>query len=128
MAITKMESKKFVDTNEAGVTMIKRKPTQPGESMPIYIPSLMAYMPRTIPTKQPVTTNGNMVFKNAPDCKPNAPNIIHTQNYISPKFENNATWKGIVDESDPNPTIPANTPVVCKFTSGCLLNPTFNVN
>ena len=127
--ITKMSSKKFAELNDRGLTIKEQSPCKQGETMPMYIPSLMAYIPKGEPRTDSATTNGNMAFVNANDCKPNPPMIVKTQNYISPKFENNATWEGVVDiENDPSAKVPTNTPVTVNFTAGCLINSTFNPN
>ena len=128
VAITKMNSKTFIDTNERGVTSKERPPVSAGETMEIFIPKLMPYMNSGTPTIKSTITKGSMVFVNDSSCKPNVPTIVRSQNYISPKFENSASWSGIIDPSDPNPKVPAGTPVVVKFTSGNIQNPTFSPN
>lgn len=126
MAITKMQTKQFIDTNERGVTSKTQPPVSGGQPMEIFIPKLMPYMTSGSPVTKSTITKGSMVFVNDASCKPNVPQVVKSQNYISPKFENNASWSGIVDKD--NPKVPAGTAVVVKFTSGNIQNPTFSPN
>lgn len=128
MAITKLETKKFIDVNERGVTCQTQPPVYSGQSMPIYIPKLMPYIKKGSPVVQSVITKGSMVFVNDTACKPNVPHVVKYQNYISPKFENNASWAGIIDPDDDSPKVPSGTSVSVKFTSRNIQNPTFNPN
>lgn len=123
MAITKMYSKKFIDNVERGVTIQTQRPVRAGQTMPIFIPKLMPYISKGSPSSHSVVTNGNMIFANDTSCKPNAPMVVRTQNYLSPKFESGATWSGIINDEDD--LVPAGTNVNVTFTSGNILNPTF---
>lgn len=125
MAITKLQTQKFIDTVEQGVTCQTQSPVNPGSSMPIYIPKLMPYITKGNPRVQSVVTNGNMIFVNDITCKPNAPMVVRTQNYISPKFASNGTWYPIIDDPDED-DVPSGTSVNVTFASGNILNPTFN--
>ena len=122
MAITKMSSKSFVNNVESGNTCVTQKAVRKGETMQIYVPRLMPYMVKGSPVQQSVVTNGNMAFANDSSCKPNAPSVVRTQNYISPKF--NGSWDGIVADPDEDP-VPSGTSVQITFPSGNLLSPTF---
>ena len=156
MAITQLNGKKFVENSEQGNVAITSSIVSPGQKMAVYIPKLMPLMVHGGKVHQKVVTQGNMVFKNAQECKPNAPMVVETQNYISPVFENNATWTGVdgvsgfnksetwyqtavpesggyttVTRKDTNTesgTVKAGTTVRVTFKSGNLLNPTFNPN
>lgn len=125
MAITKLQTQKYIDNVESGLTCQTQKPVNPGVSMPIYIPKLMPYISKGTPRTSSVVTNGNMIFVNDVSCKPNAPMVVQTQNYISPKFASNGTWIPIIDDPDED-LVPAGTSVNVTFTSGNILNPTFN--
>lgn len=127
MAITQMNSKKFIDSVERGVTSQRQRPISVGQTMPIFIPKLMPYMTKGSPVTQSVVTNGNMIFINDSTCKPNAPMIVRTQNYVSPKFESGASWSGIINDYDED-YVPAGTNVSITFPSGNILNPTFRPN
>lgn len=156
MSITQINGKKFVENSEQGNVAITSKIVSPGQKMAIYVPKLMPLMVHGGKVHQKVVTQGNMVFKNAPECKPNAPMIVETQNYISPTFENNATWTGVsgitgfskkeqwyqsaipkgggyttvkrTNTTSESGTVKAGTTVRVTFKSGNLLNPTFNPN
>ena len=125
MAITSLKSKVFIDSTERGVTCVTQIGAKPGQQQPIYIPKLMPYLVRGGLVTQSVVTNGNMMFVNDNKCKPNAPSIVKTQNYVSPKFESNGTWKSIVENPNRDP-IPKGTGVHVTFASGNILTATFN--
>ena len=122
MAITKIQTKDFVQNVEVGNTLRRQRPVNVGQTMEIFIPRLMPYIVKGSPVQQTVVTNGNMVFANDASCKPNAPTIVRTQNYISPKF--NGSWSGIISDPDED-YVPAGTSVQVTFPSGNLLAPTF---
>lgn len=127
MALTKLETKKFIDSTERGVTSQTQKPVKPGQKMPIYLPKLMPYITKGGTNSKTVVTSGNMIFINDVSCKPNAPSIIRTQNYISPKFDSNGSWSGIIEDVNKD-DVPAGTNVQVTFPSGNLLDPTFSPN
>lgn len=127
MAKTQIETKKFVDTVEKGVTYVSQKATQPGEKMMIYVPKLMVNIKKDGPGTRKIVTSGNMLFANAPECKPNAPSVIEAQNYISPKMENGTSWNGVVEDINKDP-IPQGTSVHVTFASGNIEDVTFSPN
>lgn len=127
MAKTQIETKKFVDSVEKGVTVTEQKASKPGETMKIYVPKLMVYINKSGPESGKVVTKGNMLFANAPDCKPNAPTVITTQNFISPKMANGTSWTGIVEDETKDP-IPDGTSVHATFASGNIEDVTFSPN
>ena len=118
-----MYTKKFIDNIERGVTVQTQRPVRVGETMPIFVPKLMPYITKGTPSSNSIVTNGNMIFDNDTSCKPNAPMVVRSQNYLSPKFESGASWSGIIDDDDD--TVPAGTNVNVTFTSRNIQNPTF---
>lgn len=118
-----MYTKKFIDNVERGVTVQTQRPVSVGETMPIFIPKLMPYITKGSPATQSIVTNGNMIFANDTSCKPNAPMVVRSQNYLSPKLESGASWGSIIDDDDDR--VPSGTNVNVTFTSGNIQNPTF---
>ena len=121
MAITLMKTKQFIENNESGTTVVSQAAPKAGESMPIIVPKIMPYMQRGDKTGTTVT-NGNMMFLNDASCKPNAPNIIKTQNFITPVMDS-GSWGS---KEDPETHIvKAGTQVIVTFPSGNTSNSRF---
>ena len=95
MALTKSGTKKWVDSSDTGVIAETQPIPGPGQKGTIYIPKLMPFIQFGGLQKQANVTNGNMIFKNAPDCKPNAPTVVYTQNYITATAANDANWADV---------------------------------
>lgn len=118
MAITKLSSKSFVSSEESGQTSSDHMKVSPGGSIPMHVPSIMAYIASGAPSYQSTLTQGNLIFANDVSCMPQSESVVQTQNFISPKLENNNTFDNIVSEDDP--IVKRGTKLKCKFTNGSL--------
>ena len=153
MALTKSSTKKWVENSDNGVIAETQPIPGPGQTGKIYIPKLMPFITFGGTVKQSNVTNGNMIFKNAPDCKPNAPTVVYTQNYITATVANGTNWADVegvsgysqveswdqtgVGESGGNVTvtrkggatqsgtIQQGTPVKVTFKAGNIVSPQF---
>lgn len=81
-------------SNMLGIVVEKKNPApSEGETLQLYIPSLLPNIQKTIPTKSVNFINiGPRLFLNAPDCRPRCRVLFKTQNYITGYLEKNSEW------------------------------------
>lgn len=113
MAVTNFKNTFQVNGSEYAYTTTDHAMIKPGESIPLYVPSLMPNVSSGSPKITPKTTKGTKVFKNSAKCKPVAKRVIKVQNYITPSFSRNQTWRGLRKEGSSGYYIPRKSKVVC---------------
>lgn len=126
MAVTDFRKKYHVNNAEYAYTLVDHDVVEAGSSIPLYVPALMPKIKTGSPKIQKKTSKGNLVFKNDTRsnsrCKPSAKKIIQSQNYISPPFSRNQTWKGISKTVTKNEEeieyIPRKSQVLCTSING----------
>ena len=93
--LTSLELKFDVISELLGICVQKKDPApKSGETLQIYIPSLMPNITKSIPTKKnKVTNKGAKLFLNDSSCKPSSNSIITTQNYLTGKLARNCIWQ-----------------------------------
>lgn len=104
-----------------------------GEKVKLYIPMIMANIPQEQESKvYKVSTNGQIIFKNSPECMPSVKMMLDAQNYIEAECENNTNWDGadVVQLSSSGSvksrSIKGKTKVNATFTNGKFKAITFN--
>jgi hypothetical protein len=77
-----------------GIVVEKKNPApSEGESLKLYIPTLMPNIIQTLPTKnQKFLNRGNKLFLNDITCRPVSKVLLNTQNYITGYLEKNTEW------------------------------------
>ena len=93
--ITSLELKIDVKEDLLGICVEKKDPAPKfGETLEIYIPSLMPKITKSIPTKKtPVSNKGAGLFLNDPSCRPPSKTLLTTQNFLTGTLERNSEWK-----------------------------------
>jgi hypothetical protein len=92
--ITSLELKMDVISELLGICVEKKDPApKSGETLQIYIPTLMPNIAKSIPTKKNTVTNkGSKLFLNDPACRPPSKTTLTTQNYLTGKLARNHVW------------------------------------
>lgn len=126
MAITKLKTKPFVSEIEYGYTSVNHIWVRPGGSIPMYIPIVMPDISNGTPSYTTELTRGGLIFANDVSCRPVVENKVRTQNFVSPKLENNNSFANIVTDDDP--IVKRGTRFQCKFTNKNLQNIKFITN
>lgn len=92
--LTSLELKFDVISELLGICVQKKDPAPKwGETLEIYIPTLMPKISKSIPTKKtPVSNKGSRLFLNDPACRPPSKNILTTQNFLTGKLARNHVW------------------------------------
>lgn len=78
-----------------GIVVEKKNPApKEGETLQLYIPSIMPNISQSIPTKTVNFINkGTRLFLNDSECRPRCKTLLKTQNYLTGILENNSEWK-----------------------------------
>lgn len=126
MAITKLSTKSYVSAEESAYTSTNHMKVSPGGSIPMHVPSLMPNISSGEPTYQSTITRGNLIFANDPANIPSIESVVKTQNFISPRLDNNNTFDNIVTEDDP--IVKKGTKLKCKFANSMLSDIKFTTN
>lgn len=123
MAITSLKNLFQLQKTETGYVMDISSPCEAGGTLPIYIPRIMPKIDNGKPTTSMVSTAGKSIFKNDQSCMPQPSDVIETQNFLNPRFENNKKWT-------PNllsyGMVPRKTQVDCHAHSNSIGNMTFS--
>lgn len=123
MAITSLKYLYQLQKKETGYVTAPSYPCRAGGTLPIYIPRLMPYIDNGPPMISMVSSKGQAVFKNASECMPMPIQILETQNYINPKFENNKEWTPNLLAGG---LVPRKTKVDCNCHSNAISTMTFS--
>lgn len=117
MAITNFTHRYKLNGLEYAYTTVDHSLIEPGESIPLFIPTIMPNISSGEPKISPAVTKGTTLFRNAPACRPAAKRVLHTQNYLTPSFSRNQTWKGIAKKRGEEEYVPRKSRVLCTNTS-----------
>ena len=92
--ISSLELNFDVLSDMLGIVVEKKNPApKEGESLQLYIPSLMPNISQSIPVKYTKIINkGSRLFLNASDCRPISKTLLQTQNYLTGYMEKNSEW------------------------------------
>lgn len=73
----------------------KQNTPRPGDKMKVYTAEVMSKIPFAEATIKTVSTKGNKIFLNDPECRPSVKTSVKTQNYLTVVCGKNANWDGI---------------------------------
>ena len=123
MSITSLKHLFQLQKKETGYVMTYSSPCKAGGTLPIYIPRLMPKIDNGEPTVSVVSSKGRSVFKNDASCMPAPYDVLETQNYINPRFENNKMWTPNLLVAG---LVPRKTKVDCNCHSNSISTMTFS--
>lgn len=102
----------------------------PGETVKVYIPSLMVNIKKGEPCTSIASSQGYMIFKNDKQCRPrNTSNVLKQQNYLDAVLLNNSNINVIKKEKETGEKyIPYGTVIRTEFSNGKLSKLCFNTD
>lgn len=132
MAMTNFKNIYKTNSSEYAYTTTDHAPTKTGESIPLYVPSLMPNINSGSPNIQTRITKGSVIFKNAIGNRPTALRRVQSQNYISSPMSRNQSWDGLsktrhVGEEEEE-YVPRKTSVLCTSAFSNTKNMNFSTD
>ena len=117
---------------EYAYTTTDHSPTKTGQTIPLYVPSMMPNINSASPKISTIVTKGSTIFKNSGACKPKAQRIVKNQNYITPQMSRNQNWDGLTktigEGEDAEEYVPRKTRVMCTSATNNTKNMNFTTD
>ena len=112
------------NSDEYGYTVGDQPVPISGQTLQIYIPSIMSGIERSdkIEIKKKAINSANKIFVNASECRPKLKKLIISKNVITAKMENNCSYPSTLDK------ITNGTKVDVNFPNDSLANIYFTNN